>query len=100
MTSIAVLLPCYNEATAIAQTIAAFRHALPTATVYVYDNNSTDDTRAVARAAGAVVQSERMQGKGNVVRRMFAATSMPTSTCLPMATRPMTPQPRRRWSRN
>jgi glycosyltransferase involved in cell wall biosynthesis len=73
MTSrIAVLLPCYNEEAAIAQTVAGFRAALPGATIYVYDNNSRDDTIAVARAAGAVVRSERMQGKGNVVRRMFA----------------------------
>jgi len=69
---IAVLLPCYNEATAIAQTIAGFRAALPDAVIYVYDNNSMDDTRAVAATAGAVVRSEKMQGKGNVVRRMFA----------------------------
>ncbi|MGP7796176.1 glycosyltransferase family 2 protein [Sphingomonas sp. CLY1604] len=69
---IAVLLPCYNEAAAIAQTVAGFRAALPGATVYVYDNNSTDDTVAVARAAGAVVRTERIQGKGAVVRRMFA----------------------------
>ena len=70
--TIAVLLPCYNEAAAIAQTVAGFHAALPGATVYVYDNNSTDDTVAVARAAGAVVRTERIQGKGNVVRRMFA----------------------------
>lgn len=69
---IAVLLPCYNEEAAIAQTVAGFRAALPDATVYVYDNNSSDRTVEVARAAGAVVRSERMQGKGNVVRRMFA----------------------------
>ncbi|MGK6355833.1 glycosyltransferase family 2 protein [Sphingomonas sp. DT-207] len=69
---IAVLLPCYNEEAAIAQTVAGFRAALPTATIYVYDNNSRDRTIEVARAAGAVVRSERMQGKGNVVRRMFA----------------------------
>ena len=69
---VAVLLPCYNEEAAIAQTIAGFRAALPGATVYVYDNNSRDRTIAVARAAGAVVCAERMQGKGNVVRRMFA----------------------------
>ena len=69
---IAVLLPCYNEEAAIAQTIAGFRAALPTAVVYVYDNNSRDGTIPVANAAGAVVRSERMQGKGNVVRRMFA----------------------------
>ncbi|GAA0673987.1 glycosyltransferase involved in cell wall biosynthesis [Sphingomonas insulae] len=70
--TIAVLLPCYNEAAAIAQTVAGFRAALPDATIYVYDNNSTDATIAVARDAGAVVRSERIQGKGNVVRRMFA----------------------------
>ena len=69
---IAVLLPCYNEEAAIAQTIAGFRAALPTAVVYVYDNNSRDGTIPVANAGGAVVRSERMQGKGNVVRRMFA----------------------------
>lgn len=69
---IAVLLPCYNEEAAIAQTVAGFRAALPTATIYVYDNNSRDRTVEVAKAAGAVVRSERMQGKGNVVRRMFA----------------------------
>jgi len=73
MTSrIAVLLPCYNEETAIVQTIAGFRDALPGATIYVYDNNSSDQTVEVACAAGAVVRTEKMQGKGNVVRRMFA----------------------------
>lgn len=69
---IAVLLPCFNEEAAIGQTVAAFRAQLPAATIYVYDNNSTDRTAAVAAAAGAVVRNERMQGKGNVVRRMFA----------------------------
>jgi len=69
---IAVLLPCYNEEAAIAQTVIRFRAALPDAVVYVYDNNSSDRTIEVARAAGAVVRTERMQGKGNVVRRMFA----------------------------
>ncbi|MEG3180012.1 glycosyltransferase family 2 protein [Sphingomonas sp. LT1P40] len=69
---IAVILPCYNEEAAIAQTVAAFRAALPTAEIYVYDNNSSDRTLAVAKAAGATVRTERMQGKGNVVRRMFA----------------------------
>ena len=69
---IAVLLPCYNEEAAIAQTVAAFRAALPTARLYVYDNNSRDRTREVATQAGAVVREERMQGKGHVVRRMFA----------------------------
>lgn len=69
---IAVLLPCYNEAAAIARTVIAFRAALPDAVVFVYDNNSTDRTREVAEAAGAIVRTEKMQGKGNVVRRMFA----------------------------
>jgi glycosyltransferase involved in cell wall biosynthesis len=69
---IAILLPCYNEEAAIAQTVAAFRAALPSARLYVYDNNSADRTREVAEAAGAVVREERMQGKGHVVRRMFA----------------------------
>ncbi|MBK7283974.1 MAG: glycosyltransferase [Sphingomonadales bacterium] len=69
---IAVLLPCYNEAAAIAQTIEDFRAALPEAAIYVYDNNSSDATCEIAAAAGAIVRSERMQGKGNVVRRMFA----------------------------
>jgi glycosyltransferase involved in cell wall biosynthesis len=70
--SIAVLLPCYNEEAAVAQTVAAFRAALPDARIYVYDNNSADRTAEVARAAGAIVRTERMQGKGHVVRRMFA----------------------------
>ncbi|UYY58675.1 glycosyltransferase family 2 protein [Sphingomonas sp. S2-65] len=72
MPRVAVLLPCYNEEAAIGQTVAAFRAALPGAAIYVYDNNSRDRTIEVAREAGAVVRSERMQGKGNVVRRMFA----------------------------
>ena len=69
---IAVLLPCYNEEAAIAKTVAGFRAALPGATIYVYDNNSRDRTRQVAAEAGALVRSERQQGKGHVVRRMFA----------------------------
>ncbi|HYG30647.1 MAG TPA: glycosyltransferase family 2 protein [Allosphingosinicella sp.] len=69
---IAVLLPCYNEEAAVAQTVAAFRAALPEARIYVYDNNSSDRTGEIAAAAGAIVRAERMQGKGNVVRRMFA----------------------------
>ena len=69
---VAVLLPCYNEEAAIAQVIAGFRAALPDAAIYVYDNNSRDRTVEIARAAGAVVRTERMQGKGHVVRRMFA----------------------------
>ncbi len=69
---IAVILPCYNEEAAIAETVAGFRSALPTATIYVYDNNSGDGTVELARGAGAVVRTERQQGKGHVVRRMFA----------------------------
>ncbi|SMF75188.1 glycosyltransferase family 2 protein [Allosphingosinicella indica] len=69
---IAVLLPCYNEAAAIGQTIAGFRAALPDAAIFVYDNNSSDGTAEAAAAAGAIVRTERMQGKGHVVRRMFA----------------------------
>jgi glycosyltransferase involved in cell wall biosynthesis len=70
--SIAVLIPCFNEEAAIGKVIGDFRDALPDATIYVYDNNSTDRTTAVARANGAVVRSETLQGKGHVVRRMFA----------------------------
>ena len=69
---IAVLLPCYNEEAAIGQVIAGFRKALPAAVIYVYDNNSRDKTVEKARKAGAIVRTERMQGKGHVVRRMFA----------------------------
>jgi glycosyltransferase involved in cell wall biosynthesis len=69
---IAVLLPCFNEEATIAATVAGFRAALPSAAIYVYDNNSRDRTREIATAGGAVVRSERQQGKGHVVRRMFA----------------------------
>jgi glycosyltransferase involved in cell wall biosynthesis len=69
---IAVLVPCYNEEAAIATVVADFRKILPSAEIYVYDNNSSDRTIAVARDAGAEVRSERRQGKGHVVRRMFA----------------------------
>ena len=71
MDSIAVLIPCYNEARTAAKVVADYRAALPQATVYVYDNNSTDGTADLAAAAGAVVRKERQQGKGNVLRRMF-----------------------------
>lgn len=71
MDTIAVLIPCYNEALTIAKVVGDFRRALPEAVIYVYDNNSTDDTAAVAAAAGAVVRREYQQGKGNVIRRMF-----------------------------
>ena len=69
---IAVLVPCFNEEAAVATVIADFRKALPQAQIFVYDNNSSDRTEAVAREAGAEVRSERRQGKGHVVRRMFA----------------------------
>lgn len=70
-TRIAVLIPCLNEEVTVARVVADFRAALPGAEIYVYDNNSTDGTAAVAGEAGAVVRSERRQGKGHVVRRMF-----------------------------
>ncbi len=69
---IAVLIPCFNEETAIGRVVSDFRRALPQARIYVYDNNSKDRTMACARDAGAIVRSEPRQGKGNVVRRMFA----------------------------
>lgn len=69
---IAVLVPCYNEAEAIEGVVRDFAAALPTATIYVYDNNSTDETKVRAARAGAIVRTETFQGKGNVVRRMFA----------------------------
>jgi len=69
---IAVLIPCYNEEVAIGDTVRGFQKALPDATIYVYDNNSKDKTAERAREAGAIVRTETLQGKGNVVRRMFA----------------------------
>ena len=69
---LAVLIPCFNEETAIARVVTDFRAELPEAAIYVYDNNSTDRTLEVARSAGALVRRETHQGKGNVVRRMFA----------------------------
>lgn len=69
---IAILVPCYNEALTIATIVRDFRACLPQAQVYVFDNNSTDNTAQIARAAGAIVRSVPMQGKGSVVRRMFA----------------------------
>ncbi|MCD8144113.1 MAG: glycosyltransferase family 2 protein [Oscillospiraceae bacterium] len=68
---VAVLIPCYNESSTIAKVVSDFRLTLPKADIYVYDNNSTDGTDAVARAAGAIVRYERRQGKGNVIRTMF-----------------------------
>ena len=69
---IAILVPCYNEACTIAQVVRDFRAALPQASIFVYDNNSTDGTASLANEAGAEVRTENLQGKGNVVRRMFA----------------------------
>ena len=71
MNRIAVLIPCYNESRTIAKVVQDYKEALPEATVYVYDNNSTDDTARIAKDAGAVVRNEYKQGKGNVMRRMF-----------------------------
>ena len=70
--SIAVLIPCRNEAATIAKVVSDFARALPGTPIYVYDNNSSDDTAAEARRAGAIVRGEWQAGKGNVVRRMFA----------------------------
>ena len=71
MDKIAVLIPCYNEEKTIAKVVADAKAALPEAVIYVYDNNSTDKTAEIAQAAGAVIRREYMQGKGNVIRRMF-----------------------------
>lgn len=71
MDKIAVLIPCYNESKTVKKVVEDFRRVLPEATVYVYDNNSSDGTDEIARAAGAVVRYEHQQGKGNVIRRMF-----------------------------
>lgn len=71
MDKIAVLIPCYNEALTVAKVVTDWKTALPEATIYVYDNNSKDDTAKIAREAGAVVCHEYQQGKGNVIRRMF-----------------------------
>ena len=71
MDKIAVLIPCYNESKTIEKVVSDWKKALPEAVIYVYDNNSTDGTGRIAREAGAVVRHEYMQGKGNVIRRMF-----------------------------
>lgn len=68
---VAVLIPCYNESKTIEKVVRDFRRALPEAAIYVYDNNSSDGTAEIAANAGAIVRRERMQGKGNVIRRMF-----------------------------
>ncbi len=71
MDKIAVLIPCYNESKTIQKVVSDFKEALPEAVIYVYDNNSTDDTASLAQNAGAIVRHEYQQGKGNVIRRMF-----------------------------
>lgn len=71
MDKIAVLIPCYNEEKTVAKVVSDFKRVLPEAVIYVYNNNSTDRTAELAREAGAVVRNEYMQGKGNVIRRMF-----------------------------
>jgi glycosyltransferase involved in cell wall biosynthesis len=86
---IAVLVPCYNEELTIGNVVKDFRYQLPSATVYVYDNNSTDRTIAVATAAGAICRTEPQQGKGNVVRRMFSDSEADVY----VATTPMTRPP-------
>ena len=68
---IAVLIPCYNESKSVGKVVQDMKAALPEATIYVYDNNSTDGTDQIARKAGAVVRYEHQQGKGNVIRSMF-----------------------------
>lgn len=72
MDKIAVLIPCYDGSKTIEKVVSDFRSALPEVVIYVYDNNSSDGTDKIARAAGAVVRYEHQQGKGNVIRRMFA----------------------------
>ena len=71
MDKIAVLIPCYNEEKTIYKVVTDFKAVLPDATIYVYDNNSSDKTSELAEKAGAVVRKEYKQGKGNVIRRMF-----------------------------
>lgn len=71
MDKVAVLIPCYNESKTIEKVITDFKHVLPEAKIYVYDNNSSDGTAEIAKNAGAIVRYEHMQGKGNVIRRMF-----------------------------
>ena len=71
MDRIAVLIPCYNEEKTVEKVVMDFKKSLPDATIYVYDNNSTDKTAELAEKAGAIVRHEYVQGKGNVIRRMF-----------------------------
>ena len=82
MDKIAVLIPCYNESKTIEKVVKDFKKVLPEAVIYVYDNNSTDHTDEIARAAGAVVRYEYQQGKGNVIRRGSHPGSSPRSHLL------------------
>ena len=92
MDKIAVLIPCYNEGQTIAKVVKDYREALPEATIYVYDNNSSDHTDEIAREAGAVVRYEYQQGKGNVIRSMFRDID---AECYVMTDGMMTPTRRR-----
>lgn len=94
--TIAVLIPCFNEEARISDVIEDFRQALPLATIYAYDNNSTDRTMECARHAGAIVRSEALQGKGHVVRRMFRDIDAVTSVCSLTETAPTMQASRRR----
>ena len=99
MDKIAVLIPCYNESKTVEKVVTDFRRVLPDATVYVYDNNSTDGTAELAARAGAVVRHEYQQGKGNVMRRMFREIDRSEERIFSLtATTPIRPRPRPRWS--
>ena len=98
MDKIAVLIPCYNESKTVEKVVSDFRRVLPDATVYVYDNNSTDGTAELAAGAGAVVRHEYQQGKGNVMRRMFREIDAEAYSSRWTATIPTPRRPRPRWS--
>ena len=82
MDKIAVLIPCYNEAKTIAKVVSDFKREIPEAVIYVYDNNSSDKTAEIAKNNGAIVRHEYQQGKGNVIRRMFAEIDAECYICL------------------
>ena len=93
---LAVLIPCFNEEVAIGTVVRDFQRVLPQATIYVFDNNSRDNTVAIARSLGAVVRHVPLQGKGNVMRRMFADVEAATSTSWSMAMPRTTPKAARK----
>jgi cellulose synthase/poly-beta-1,6-N-acetylglucosamine synthase-like glycosyltransferase len=95
---VAVLVPCYNEAVTIAPVVRDFSRYLPYANIYIYDNNSSDNTAEIAAAAGAIVRCESLQGKGNVVRRMFADIDADVYVLVDGTTPTMQPV-RRAWLR-